>query len=309
MIFFCGTHMSESLFNLLLVGALLATTAAIEATARRLWRFAAAGLCLGGAALVKAEPLVMLPGIALCLWQTRRGTADFARTTSVLLLVAAAVLVPWTLRNWLTFERFLPTAASGGIGVYLANHSGATGGQDFNANRALQQQFKTKDAAWTAIRRNDAGWRDAWAFVRANPGEELRIVGNKLRLTYLGDARGAKLVRGLGPEAGWHLPKATWLRLRWVSNAWWFMLLALAAVGLTTRARWPTGTTALLLLAVLLPWFGLHVVFLGGPRYHVPQIPVLALLAALGISRLTGARVEPAPGRDRTTPAARAGAT
>jgi 4-amino-4-deoxy-L-arabinose transferase-like glycosyltransferase len=286
MIFLCGTHMSEPLFNALLVGALLAIVAANGAEARRGVRFAAAGLCLGAAALVKAEPLVAAPGIALYLWRTRRDPHDFARAAVVLFLVTAAVLVPWTIRNYVTFDRFLPTAASGGIGVYLANHPGATGGQDFLVNRMLQRRFERENAAWTAIARNDAGWSDAWAFVRANPGEELRIIGNKLRITYSGDARGAKLVRGLGPETAWHLGRATWQRLQWSANGYWFTMLALAVLGLTTVRRWQPGTAALLLLGVLLPWLALHVVFLGGPRYHVPQIPVLALLAACGIGRL-----------------------
>ncbi|MBW2287104.1 MAG: glycosyltransferase family 39 protein [Deltaproteobacteria bacterium] len=303
MIFLCGSHMSEPLFNVLLVAALLLTVEAAGADSLRITRFAAAGLCLGAAALVKAEPLVTTPGIAFYLWQTRRGGADFTRTTAVLFLVAAAVLVPWTVRNYLTFDRFLPTAASGGIGVYLANHPGATGGQDFLANRALQQRFKRENAAWTAIARNDAGWRDAWAFVRANPGEESRIIANKLRLTYRSDARGAKLVRGLGPDpAAWHLDPATWQRLQWTANGYWFTMLALATVGLATTRSWKRGTAALLLLGVLLPWLCLHIVLLGGPRYHVPQIPVLALLAACGIAQLRRGRTAAEPA-SRTTPA------
>jgi 4-amino-4-deoxy-L-arabinose transferase-like glycosyltransferase len=289
MVFLCATHMSECLFNLLLVGALLLTVGACGAESRRTARFAAAGLCLGGAALVKAEPLVMAPAIAWTLWWTRRSRTDFLRAGAAVFLAAAAVLTPWTIRNYVEFDRFLPTAASGGIGVYLANHPGATGGQDFRANRAFQQLFRRENLAATAIARNDAGWRDAWAFVRANPGEELRIVANKLRLTYLGDARGAKLVRGMGPEADWHMSAATWRRLRRAANGYWFGVLGLALVGLNTFRSWKPGAAPLLLLGVLAPWLCLHVVFLGGPRYHVPQIPAFALLAACGVDTLAAA--------------------
>jgi 4-amino-4-deoxy-L-arabinose transferase-like glycosyltransferase len=289
MIFLCGSHMSEPLFNMLLVAALLLTVSASGAELHRVARFVAAGLCLGATALVKAEPLVTTPGIVFYLWRTRRGAKDFTRTTATLLLFTAAVLVPWTVRNYVHFDRFLPTAASGGIGVYLANHPGASGGQDFFTNRALQKRFKRENAAWTAIARNDAGWRDAWTFVRENPAEELRIVANKLRLTYGGDARGAKLVRGLGANASaWHLEPDTWQRLKWTANGYWFTMLALAALGLTTLRAWKRGSAALLLFGVLLPWLCLHIVMLGGPRYHVPQIPVLALLAACGLARLRG---------------------
>jgi len=289
MVFLCATHMSEPLFNLLLVGTLLLVVVACEAGSRRTARFAAAGLCLGSAALVKAEPLVMSPAILLALWQARRSRADFARAGAAVFLATAAVLTPWTIRNYVEFDRFLPTAASGGIGVYLANHPGATGGQDLRTNRALQQRFRRENAALTAIARNDAGWRDAWAFVRAHPDEELRIVANKLRITYLGDARGAKLVRGLGPEKSWHLGAGAWRRLQLTSDSYWFAMLGLALVGLGTLRSWKPGSALLLLLGVLAPWFCLHVVLLGGPRYHVPQIPALALLAARGVDAIATA--------------------
>jgi len=294
MIFLCGSHMSEPLFNLLLVAALLLIVNAAGADSLRVARFMAAGLCLGATALVKAEPLVAAPGIVFYLWRTRRGGVDFTRTTATLLLVTAAVLAPWSVRNYVHFDRFIPTAASGGIGVYLANHPGATGGQDFLVNRVLQQRFKRENAAWTAIARNDAGWRDAWAFVRANPAEEARIIANKLQLTYGGDARGAKLVRGLGSDpAAWHIEPATWQLFRWIANGYWFTMLALAALGLTTVRSWKRGTAELLLFGVLLPWLCLHIVMLGGPRYHVPQIPALALLAACGFARFRGNATTP----------------
>jgi len=294
MIFLCGTHMSECLFNLLLAATLLATSHTAEAGEGRTRRAAVIGLCLGGAALVKAEPLVMLPGIAWALWRTRITPLGTARELAAVLVVTAAMLTPWTVRNYLAFDRFLPTAASGGIGVQLANHPGASGGQDLLANRALQERYRRENLAWTAIARNDAGWREAWNFVRQNPGEELRIVANKLRLTYLGDARGAKLVRGMGPPESWHISPGAWRTLRWTADAYWFAMLALAVVGLARRRTGDFAPRAdrnpiavpLLVAGVLVPWLCLHVMMLGGPRYHVPQIPALALFAACGITRL-----------------------
>jgi hypothetical protein len=205
-------------------------------------------------------------------------------------------------RNYVAFDRFLPTAASGGIGVYLANHPGASGGQDFVANRALQERFRRENLAWTAIARNDAGWRDAWNFAREHPGEQLRIVANKLRLTYLGDARGAQLVRGMGPQPGWHIAPETWTVLRWTSDVYWFAMLALAAGGLllpvvggAERREWSPVAIPLLIGGVLVPWFLLHVILLGGPRYHVPQIPALALFAACGVAHWVRTEARRAP--------------
>jgi len=114
MIFLCGTHMSEALFNLLLAATLLAATGTAQARERRLAGAALTGVALGAAALVKAEPLVLLPGIGWALWRTRPSAAAFARELAVVAALAAAVLTPWTIRNYVHFDRFLPTAASGG---------------------------------------------------------------------------------------------------------------------------------------------------------------------------------------------------
>jgi len=57
-------------------------------------------------------------------------------------------------------------------------------------------------------------------------------------------------------------------------------------VGLGTLRSWKPAAAPLLLLGVIAPWFCLHVIFLGGPRYHVPQIPAIALLAARGVDAI-----------------------
>ena len=51
-----------------------------------------------------------------------------------------------------------------------------------------------------------------------------------------------------------------------------------------------------LLLLVLVPWFGVHAVFFGEPRFHIPVLPIMAVLAmtvpeamwAVGRRRLQG---------------------
>ena len=291
MIFLCASYMSEPLFNLLLVGSLTLVARACDAERGRSWLVAAAGLCLGGAALVKAEPLAALPGIAWALWRSRGSGFEFARNALVVAVAVAAMLTPWTLRNLLEFDRFLPTAASGGEAIHLANHPGATGGQDFRTNRLLHERYRGANSAATSIARHDAGFREAWNFVRTEPIEALRIAANKLRLTYTDDARGAMLLRGLGPPERWHVSPATWQWLQGISNAWWFSMLALAIGGASAlRGAHPTAVP-LLIGATLVPWLCLHLVFLGGPRYHAPEVPVLALLAACGIEALRASSV------------------
>ena len=68
---------------------------------------------LGGAAMVKAEPLGMSPALLLTLWIGRRSRPDFLRAAAAFFLVTAAVLTPWTIRNWVSAAGPEPGRAGG----------------------------------------------------------------------------------------------------------------------------------------------------------------------------------------------------
>lgn len=293
LVYYTGTLYSESFFLMLLAATLRVLVAAADADRRRPLGFALAGGLFGLCALVKAEPLALAPGLLLFTAVTRRSAGDFARNAAVLGLATACVLAPWVARNYATFGRFIPTSASGGLMVHLGHHEGSRGGNDFRASRAYHQKHRQATYAETCLAQNDAGWRDAWQFVRENPAEELAIQRNKLGLSYAGDSEGARLLRGFGGKQRFEAP-VLWVLVR-VADSYWFAVLALAAVGLTTWRRWPLGARVLL-PGVLVTWFALHVVFVGGSRYRAPESLAFACLAGLGAERIrlaTGSRRPP----------------
>ena len=295
-VYFAATLFTEPLFSALFYGALLLQVEATRAADRRLVRFGAAGLALGGAAMVKAEPLVMAAPLALHLLVAHSDRRDALRATVVTFGLAAAVVAPWTLRNWLVFDRFIPTSAGGGMIVYAANHAGASGGNDLRAILDYAEALGVSDLtqAEQNIAMNDHGWADARRFAREEPLEMLRILGSKLRLTYTGDSAGAEIVRGyFGPDR-WHLDRATWRALARVADAWWWAMVGLAAIGLTRVPAW-ARETRVLVFGVWGTWIALHLVFLGGMRFHVPETGLMALLAAEGLDRI---RSRLARGRD-----------
>lgn len=281
-IYYAGTLFTEPLFDLLFVATLLLL---VER------RAIGAGVCFGLAAYVKSEPLALAPALLLAIWRLAPEPRAFARRALALLGVTLALLAPWTLRNYRVFDRFIPTSASGGVVVQLGNQHGASGGQDFHLNRELSRRYRGRTQAETTINRNDAGFREAWRFVRSHPGEELSIVARKLRLTYDGDVQALRTIRGTGTPDAWHLRAETFRRLAALADAWWWGALALAALGAARAARWPRGAAALVFgpLATLV---ALHVVFLGGQRFHAPEVPIFALLAAQGLMVLGRSRDE-----------------
>lgn len=292
MIYYAGTLFTEPIFNLLFVATLLLLSGGRgegDAPARRRPRAAeiGAGLCFGAAAYMKGEPLALAPALLWAIWRLDSRGAAFLRRGAALLGVTAALIAPWTLRNWLVFERFIPTSASGGVVVHLANQPGASGGQDFHLQRELSRKYRGENLAETTIRRNDVGWGEARRFFLEHPGEAATVVARKFRLTYGGDVQGARTIRGAGKPSDWHLSRESFRLLVRVANAWWWPALALAALGATTLRRWPRGAGALL-LGPLATFVLLHAVFLGGQRFHAPEVPIYALLGALGLQRIAG---------------------
>jgi hypothetical protein len=285
-VYYAGTLFSEPLFNLLFVGTLLCIAGGRPGRTRPVVEVGA-GLCFGLAAYVKSEPLALTPALLFAIWRLDPAPRAFARRAAALVGVTVALVAPWTLRNYLAFDRFIPTSASGGVVVQLANSPGATGGQDFHLQRELQRRYRGANQAETTINRNDAGFREAWRFATENPAELRTIVARKLRLTYLGDVQAVRTIRGSGPQERWHLSPETFRALVRLANGFWWSALALAALGLASVPRWPRGAAALV-FGPLLTLFALHVVFLGGQRFHVPEVPLYTLLAAQGLGVVAG---------------------
>jgi 4-amino-4-deoxy-L-arabinose transferase-like glycosyltransferase len=122
-----GAVMSESLFGLLVVLALLAAYRLAERPSAG--RAAVAGAAVGLAALTRAEALALLvlalaPAAAM---GTRRLRADagWVRTAAlpvaVALLACVLVLAPWTVRNWSAFDRPILISNNSGTLISGAN--------------------------------------------------------------------------------------------------------------------------------------------------------------------------------------------
>ncbi len=287
LVFYSATLYTEPLFNLTFSATLLLLVIASEATKRQTVWFLAAGVGFGLCGMIKPDPLTLFPVVLLFLWCRRRSARGFIKHSIVLGVAMAAVFTPWVVRNYFVFDRLIPLSASGGISAHLVFYPGATGGQNHVANSALNRFYRRADSAQTSLARMDAGWSDAGKFIRANPGEAAMIVLNKFKITYGGDSQAVLTTRGAGAEADWNIPRETWERLSALADSFWFAMLGLAAFGATRLGRWPPASIVLT-VGLLATWYGLHVLFLGGQRYHVPEAIGYSLLAAVGIDWLAG---------------------
>ncbi|HRU05657.1 MAG TPA: glycosyltransferase family 39 protein [Candidatus Brocadiia bacterium] len=263
--------LSESLFIPLLVLAVLALAPAWESTLnperRPAWGMAlAAGALLGLAVLVRSS-LLLFPVCLVPLWvlaaRLRRRAMGLA---CVAVAALAVVQVPWVWRNAAVFGRFIPATLQVGESLLEACGPGADGAPRIDR---MAQTYTSEMNALSEIDRNQRFRDEALRWMRQNPGEVARLAFIKL-------------------GRFWNLaPNASEYRSRWIvaaSMAWSFAIYIAALAGLA--AAWRKWRWLALLLAPVLYYSGLHMIFVGSVRYRAPVMPFVMVLAAWGAAQV-----------------------
>ncbi|MCA9060248.1 MAG: glycosyltransferase family 39 protein [Planctomycetaceae bacterium] len=137
-IYACALVAPEILFAFLLAVALLWLHRGL--TSNHTGGILISGIAMGASALTRATPVLLVPLLGVWILLGRRGTAIpeeqrneslppwpdglvsmrvRLRQTVVFGAAAAFVVLPWTLRNWIVFEEFIPIVANGGANFHL----------------------------------------------------------------------------------------------------------------------------------------------------------------------------------------------
>jgi hypothetical protein len=199
LVFHTAVPLTETLFNAIALAfvAVLAT-APWERGGPDRRRLAAAGVLLGVAALVRPVALPVL-GFLPLVWLAarlgwRRALADVAVVGAVALLVVA----PWTVRNALRMDAFVPISTNTGDNLCMSRQPGATGGFHLTdhcfGGPALEGLVRPE----YEVRRDAQGRRLALEFIRDHPARELRLWLDRLGATLRHDHDGLDAVEGYG---------------------------------------------------------------------------------------------------------------
>jgi 4-amino-4-deoxy-L-arabinose transferase-like glycosyltransferase len=245
------------------------------------------GALLGWATLTRNQGAV-LPALLALAWLVDGA----ARVKQSLLLVAAfaASLAPWTIRNALAFDAFVPVSNNGGINLFIGNNPSARGRYKFSPRMDAQLS-----AAVTGPRRGGPNEvaidryaaQLAYDWVRQQPRAAIDLWKPKLEYLYADDEApfGYWAKRVPTPEQSERLARGKAL------NAPYYLLLlglsalgaCVAAVELTVRRKrfasllWLPGV-------VVLAFTALHLLTFGDPCYHHPMMPWLAIYAGYALA-------------------------
>ncbi len=257
---------TENLYIPLLLFSLWAVLRAGERGRARDYAFA--GFVLGFTALTRSVATLFVPLAALWTWAVSRPRRAGLRNGILLALCFLAVTLPWSVRNTLLHGEFHFIESSLGYDLYQGYHPQSSG--TFNWRISFDLLAMLDDGE-----RHRQGMEAFWSFVRANPGRVPYLMIRKLGYFWGLDKRALVYFYANDYFGHWSAGRLAATLLVLCGP---FILVAPAGLaGLAlARPRREIGLTALLVTY----YVGIHMLILAEDRFHVPLIPVLALLAA-----------------------------
>lgn len=225
-----------------------------------------AGLLLGICVLTRPATLFFLPLIAIWLWRQ-----DRFRGAVLMLVIVAASVAPWTIRNHRVYGRWIAVASEGGVTFWTGNHPLAVGDGDLAANPPLKRAelaFRAAHPGLTPEQLEPLYYQDAFAWIRREPGAWIRLLGRKAYYTVL----------PLGPSYALHSS-----RYFAASVVSYLLVLVAAMVGI---AKWRRdqreGGSPVPLWLMAAGTIVAGLVFFPQERFRIPVIdPALIVAAAL----------------------------
>ncbi len=206
---------------------------------------------------------------------TRKGWVGVAFS----LVIVAASLFPWAIRNQRVTGHMCWLTHRAGISLYDGVGPQATGNSDLGEIKQMAAVRGLDEAAW-----NRYFFDKSIESIRSDPQRILRLAGVKIARTW-------------NPVPNAEEYQSLWVRL--IAAFWTVPIYLLALCGMIRLRKRPAEILALLLPALYV--LVVHSVFVGSLRYRLAAMPMLEVLAAVGAS----AWISPRRGRpdaDRKTP-------
>lgn len=231
------------------------------------------GLAAGLAGLT--EPFALLPAAGLVLVRLR---SFKAAAGGLALLVAALIVLPWTARNYLVFDTFVPARSVSGLALWVGNNPLATGHEytqtgDFLITLIDPDLFRSIQHLNEA-QRDAALGRQALEWIVQNPTRFLELTGWRVFYFWWSSPN-------YEFDPGWTGTEPRYLyTLQMVLHV---PILVLAAIGgwqALRKNRAAALALVLWLVSITLPY---AISVASFRRYRLPAEPALVILAAVGI--------------------------
>lgn len=248
------------------------------------------GVHIGLMSLVKpiAVPLVAI--FAVDRYLSGLGLRRAVVMAATLLAVAAATVSPWTIRNYLVFDRFLPVSANGGWVLWWGNNDSANGFM-------LDWSDDQKAAAGAGLIDLDRRlMHESLTWIAENKTRFLALIPIKQAYTWGTEVAALPDLREFGPVVE--------QAIRGIAQTWYLVLILLTGLAMTLQTRPLISRTEgrLICMMIMMMWV-IHSVYIGWSAYRAFLLPFLSILAVVAV---VAARRRAMPGRMETASDAQA---
>jgi 4-amino-4-deoxy-L-arabinose transferase-like glycosyltransferase len=244
------------------------------------------GLLLGALALVRPEYLAISLPIAVVVF-ARRGRDGWRAglvQAAVMLLGLALVVAPWTVRNAITLDRFVPISTGGGQVLFAGTYLPSGGDPERVGEEVLERHPGLRDHLPADLRLEQIlAALAAQRYPNLESDEALARMGRERLWNDLSE-RPLEYAGFVAAKVGriWsHGPRDVMRRPLWEVLHW--ALVVLGLLGLSVLA-WQRRWEALLLGAILLAVTATGALLVASPRRLLAAIPLLAALAGVGVA-------------------------
>ncbi|HEX5478693.1 MAG TPA: glycosyltransferase family 39 protein [Dehalococcoidia bacterium] len=300
-VFFADVTLSETAFTFVL---LLGVWLIIEASLRRsAWLLVLAGVVVGYAALIRGQA-ALIPVVAVPFWAWIDGRSSdevagrksrvagrgwresiAGRTAAPFVVVgiaAAAVVAPWTIRNFVESGSPVVISTNAGVDFYIGHSAGADGHGRIVNELVFRYPNLSEPRAEAKI--SNDGFREGLSYAAHHPAREVTLAVRKVGILYYSDHEALRWVDGHAERHVFDV--GMFHALSRLSDVYYWGLLVLALAGIVRWLSFPHGAAGgvrLLLVSIVVYWTLVHVAFFADPRFHAPIMPVVCLWAAVGV--------------------------
>jgi hypothetical protein len=260
----------------------------------RIWPALACGILMGVGALIRPQFFLLPLPIGLHMFFSWAGKRRALTAALLMMLATAAVVAPWTYRNYKVTGGLVLISSNNGHNIYSANSQEANGGYNDKATTRLFQAVKETAASAPAgqTRQEDLllqqiGNQWAWQWIETHPLEFAKLTVAKFKNLWQNDNEIAwwALTEPKTEYPELPIPKKIQSLAEGGSQGYYLALVIATLVALLRFKTPLMRRRAWMVLPMIAACFtAIHMVFEAQGKYHYMLVPLMCIFAALSIA-------------------------
>lgn len=268
---------SEQLFMFFIILAFLSFL--FSERKASVWLRIVTGILLGLSALTREAGILVLFGFLIWLNIVHKNVLISLKRWWILALFAFITVAPWTIRNYLVFDKLVPITTNGGINFYMGNNPGATGTFRWAIPPGARWNEESPNGFFET-QASSLGYKYGFQFIKDNPGQFLKLLAKRAFFLF----QPPYFVINFEESKVETISKIIWL-------AMYIILFVFALVIGPFHTRFEPKFLSLSFITVLMLALP-YLITYAATRYRLSMIPFMAMAAAVVADRIFSARKE-----------------